>query len=262
MIEQSKKARRFVLPADGTPKTDPNNQTEDIKAYPQPSPSDDGTTETQPYRYIRYENAESAYFPESAIPLDTLVWVLLSKGKSKVPQLYTRARVHCAEPDAEGRIQVRYPSGSTYRVRRKNLVPVFEELEGLIVVAAETNDYRRMSIVHTRKEDHFIEIGCDYGILVDSVDAKSTLGIDKSEESIDIANERYPNETFLLGDVFEDDLDVVPQNPLVVSIDINGNRELQAVLKCIQLVLDSWSPRLIMVKSRALHAKMVNEGMD
>mmetsp|Transcript_25747 Transcript_25747/g.56474 ORF Transcript_25747/g.56474 Transcript_25747/m.56474 type:complete len:241 (-) Transcript_25747:2149-2871(-) len=235
-------------------------ETEENQGYPQPSPADK-EKDAEPYTYIRYENAESTYFPDK-IPLNTLVWVLLSKGKNKVSQLYERARVHSEESDEVGRIQVQYPSGSTYRVRRKNLMPVFEELNNLIMVAAETNDYRRMSTVHTRKEDHFIEIGCDYGILVDSVDAKSTLGIDKSDESIKIANKRYPEQNFLLCDVFEESLEIPPKAPLVVSIDINGNRELQAVLKCIQLVLDLWSPRLIMVKSRELHAKMVSEGMD
>jgi hypothetical protein len=101
------------------------------------------------------------------------------------------------------------------------------------------------------------QIGCDFGILVDSVDAKSRLGVDKSEESIGIARERYPNREFLLGDVFEDD--ITPQHPLVVAIDINGNRELPAVLKCVQVALDSWSPRLVVVKSRELYAKLLKE---
>ena len=114
------------------------------------------------YRYIRYEDAESIHFPtisnddRNNIPVDTLVWVLLSKGKQKVPKLYKRARTLESEPDAEGRINVKYASGSTYRVRRLRLVPVPENLSQTILVAAETNDYRRMSIVHTLKEDHFI----------------------------------------------------------------------------------------------------------
>ena len=118
--------------------------------------------------------------------------------------------------------------------------------------------------------------------MVDRVDAKSSLGIDKSEESIRIARERYPHQKFLLRDVFEEDNDDVLQGlrqdgddnigldhgenglvrNLVVAIDINGNRELPAVLRCIQLVLDSWSPRMIMVKSRALHAGMVASESD
>ena len=56
------------------------------------------------------------------------------------------------------------------------------------------------------------------------MDAKSSLGIDKSEESIQIATTRYPDQNFLLRDVFEDDLDLGPKNPLVVSIDINIQR--------------------------------------
>lgn len=120
-----------------------------------------------------------------------------------------------------------------------------------------------MLLCELRYHSDLLEIGCDFGILVDSVDAKSSLGIDKSEESIQIAKTRYPDQKFLLRDVFEDDLtaEIGPDTtkPLVVSIDINGNRELPAVLKCIQFVLDSWSPRLIMVKSRELHAKMTKE---
>eukprot|EP00536_Pseudo-nitzschia_multiseries_P008536 jgi/Psemu1/20642/gm1.20642_g len=175
--------------------TSPSDDEEN-QAYPQPSSGDEGK-DVEPYRYIRYENAEATYFPDK-IPLDTLVWVLMSKGRKKCSQLHKRARVLSEEPDEEGRIQVQYPSGSTYRVRRKNLMPAFEHLNNLIMVASETNDYRRMSIVHTREEDHFI------------------------------AKERYPDQKFLLGDVFEDKLQIAPKNPLIVSIDINGNRELQA----------------------------------
>jgi len=138
-------------------------------------------------------------------------------------------------------------------------MPVLEHHEKLILVASETDDYRRTSIVHTRKEDHFIEIGCDFGILVDSVDSKTRLGVDKSEASIRIAKERYPDREFLLGDIFDGCLDIIPEQPLIVSIDINGNRMLPAVLKCLQLVLDAWSPRLVIVKSRELYAKFEEE---
>jgi hypothetical protein len=135
-------------------------------------------------------------------------------------------------------------------------MPVMEHESHIILVASETNDYRRTAIVQTRPEDHFVEIGCDFGILVDSVDCQSTLGLDKSYESIRIAKERYPSREFLLGDIFED-LEIKIKQPLVVAIDINGNRMLPAVLKCLQLVLDTMSPRLVVVKSRELYAEMV-----
>jgi hypothetical protein len=171
------------------------------------------------------------------------------------------------------RIQVQYPSGSTYHVRRSNLVPVvLEDQSNIIVVASETNDYRRTAIVNTLPNEHFVEIGCDFGILVDSVRCVTTLGIDKSETSIEIAKSRYPTRQYILGDIFEaEEKDMIFQtiqsntrqveeqnlnsSSLVVAIDINGNRELPAVLKCIEIMLDL-SPRLIIVKSRALYARL------
>ena len=201
--------------------------------------------------------------------------------------------------DEDRRILVRYPKGSTYRVRRTNLLPVLEDSKQskskppLVIVSSETKDYRRVAITHTLPDDHFVEIGCDFGILCDSVDCKSALGIDKSETSIGIARERYPNQTFWLCDIFEEEFETMMksassssspsslssvgdkeeghsedamtssnqlaardffQQPLVVAIDINGNRLLPAVIDCIQLVMDKLKPRLIVVKSRELYS--------
>ena len=103
-------------------------------------------------------------------------------------------------------------------------------LPPLVVVVPETNIYRRVAKVHTTPDDSFMEIGCDYGITVDKIhksleeagdvpkvwpvgdagsksvdttiinedksengdnDRVSCLGVDRSTESIDIANERY-----------------------------------------------------------------------
>jgi hypothetical protein len=117
-----------------------------------------------------------------------------------------------------------------------------------------------------------VEIGCDFGILVDSVRCVTTLGIDKSETSIEIAKSRYPTRQFILGDIFEaEEKDMIFQaiqsntrqveehnlhsSSLVVAIDINGNRELPAVLKCIEIMLEL-SPRLIIVKSRELYTRL------
>lgn len=95
----------------------------------------------------------------------------------------------------------------------------------LVILVPETNIYRRVAKVHTTPDDSFMEIGCDYGITVDKIhksleeagdvpkvwpveknpnsssddinaeekgkdDRASCLGIDRSKESIDIANER------------------------------------------------------------------------
>ena len=48
---------------------------------------------------------------------------------------------------------------------------------------------------------------------------------------------------------------------LVVAIDINGNRELEAVIECLERVLKWWKPRLVVVKSRSLYSKLVEMGI-
>ena len=217
-----------------------------LSDLPQPSSKNGGQ-----YRYMLFDEMEQIFFP-GKLPSKTLCWVMLSKGKGKPPQLYSRARV-VSESGKEGRILVQYPkTGSTYNVRRPNLIPVLEHEKQLVIVTSETTDYRRTSVVQTTSEDNFLEIGCDFGITVEHVDAKSRIGVDKSEESIRIAKERYPSCQFLLGDIF-DGLSVTLESPSVVSMDINGNRELPAVLKCIQVILDTWSPRIVVVKSRELY---------
>jgi hypothetical protein len=248
--QQQKHGPLSCLPSKNMPE---DSQSMQVTPANLPQPTETGRSS---YRYRKFDQIDE-FLPDGRCQPDALCWVLTSKGKQKTPQLYERARVLSICDEDKDRITVQYPKGSTYRVRRSNLMPVLENETNLILVASETNDYRRTATVQTRKEDHFIEIGCDFGILVDSVDAASTLGVDKSEESIRIARERYPTHEFLLGDVFEK-LDVAPQHPLVVAIDINGNRELPAVLKCIQLALDKWSPRLLVVKSRELYTVMNN----
>ena len=44
--------------------------------------------------------------------------------------------------------------------------------------------------------------------------------------------------------------------PSVIAIDVNGNREIEGVLQCLQMVMnEKWArqPRLIVVKSRFLY---------
>jgi hypothetical protein len=48
-------------------------------------------------------------------------------------------------------------------------------------------------------------------------------------------------------------------SPTVVAIDINGTRPLPAVQTCLALVVQTWQPRLVIVKSRELYAHIVNK---
>lgn len=87
---------------------------------------------------------------------------------------------------------------------------------------------------------------------------------------------RYPECTFSLEDALTDHGSVklrslckeklVGGYPSVVAIDINGNREIPAVLQCVENIMnpgndvvvgEDWKlPRLIIVKSRLLHAEI------
>jgi len=256
---------------------------------------------------------------------DQLVWVCKSKGlKKKTKKALEDGNQHRQEPFLRGtilsldtetndedvsndpRITVRYPKGSTYRVRKSHLWPILvpQPNTAHVLVWSETNVYRRCCIQHTMvPHDFFVEVGCDYGITVAKVAATAMtgndsdhelqknphlLGIDKSTESIGIANDRYPHLNFVQWDILDEaepsitatDTRSLPKvlqyllsqqrreinlnaleesdsNPsLVVAIDINGNRELEAVQACLAKIQAMWQPRLIIVKSRAFHQQI------
>jgi hypothetical protein len=220
--------------------------------------------------------------------------------------------------DDDDRILVRYPMGSTYRVKYVNLWPILRET-GVVICLAETLLYRKWALACTQAKDAFVEIGCDVGILVHRVHALSECpekvwGLDACRASIVQAQKRFPECHFrqwrvpllleegqqqqvgtndqgentntnirkdkMANDQEDDDNqqllyskrptrrplpeDLFPNtngddnylqgnNNLVVAVDINGNRELSVVQQCIQIVIQEWKPRLIIVKSETLY---------
>jgi len=374
---------------------DNNGETEhspnvclDRRWSPLPQPHNKSGGKNIRYQYVLYEDIETTYFTSSTskLPKDTLCWILKSKGSAKGErELFLRARVvHDDEygndnenenDNGDRRVLIRYPKGSTYHVKRSNLIPVLERSthpnnqrqQHIVIVMPETNDYRRAAVVHTCENESFLEIGCSYGPTVDrmrkvlteighvtplmTLETKTSplkeeeeeeendngnnttmktqpgesspspvhkskedppqsttagssstsssaslpqtsaaaapttptststtpvysLGIDKSEECIDIANHRYPQSLFSLEDALTQkgitklrslcQQTLVNGYPSVVAIDINGTRELPAVLQCITHQMqpgtdvtlgDNWElPRLLIVKSRTLYA--------
>lgn len=136
-----------------------------------------------------------------------------------------------------------------------------------MIVAPETVDYRRLCIVHTQPQHYFCEIGCDFGLTVGQVDACVKWGIDKSPKSLVVAKENFPNDTYIEADVLVEDKEYYKKMlkdfgiedgcNFVVGIDINGNREIEAVRECLKRVLNWWNPRLVIVKSRSLYQVLV-----
>ena len=250
------------------------------------------------YRYILEQDIEATLISSPLLP-GTLCFI--THGTNVC---FRRARV--VQDSGEERLLIRYPKGSTYRVRRVNVLPVLEHEKGLILIYPETPEYRKSCLTHTYKDDRFLEIGCDFGPTLDKVqrglqqggivsiepnqndqppeevipsmekDKVQCIGIDKSQVSIDIAKERYPHCYFSLEDALTEEgthqlrqlcQDVMQGGyPTVVAIDINGNREIPAVLQCIGHLLnpinppDGWVlPRLIIVKSRLLYHALLAE---
>jgi hypothetical protein len=165
--------------------------------------------------------------------------------------------------------------GSTYRVRRDHLLPVLEEHRRIVIVVDETPLYRKCCAVHTLPSETFLEIGCDLGHNLQRVhetgDERSSsadrllVGIDKSRFSVETAKASYPHLRFVQWDPLEHPASALSErlggdkfHPDVVAVDINGNRELPAVVACLSSIWDvnQWRPRLIVVKSRTLHAHL------
>ena len=198
-----------------------------------PQPHTDRSPSFPSYRYIPFDRINDT-LELNLLKHDQLVWILKSKGQryDNHAELFERARVISYDKTSE-RVHVRYSKGSTYKVRRRYVVPVLESScneedsrQRIVVVCAETNDYRRQCVVHTCVGEAFLEIGCDFGPCVDRVrkalclpsplkedeacetrlirkdscHARHVIGIDKAPESIDIAKERYPDTTFAVGD--------------------------------------------------------------
>eukprot|EP00979_Chaetoceros_neogracilis_P011373 scaffold2787_cov211-Chaetoceros_neogracile.AAC.8 len=230
---------------------------------------------TYTYTYHRHD-VISSHLQEKAheIPPTDSCRFLLSKGKNgKKRNLALETVIIPSQPNhdpSSDRIIVQYPHGATYNLRKSFLFPIIQQ-KYQIVVSPETDIYRRLCRVHTRPNDSFVEIGCDFGFTSGTVVCDSRLGIDKSHVSIGIAKTNFPNDDFLEVDVLEISQDEMEDilvkrklrccdvdGGLVVAIDINGNRALEAVEACLERVLKLWNPRLVVVKSRSLYSKLVD----
>jgi hypothetical protein len=192
-------------------------------------------------------------------------------------ELFLRARVlEHVKHQGEPRVRVQYPAGSTYCVPHNHLQPILEHARNLVLVLPETYLYRRCCVIHTLADETFLEIGCAAGITVKRVwetgqqqHSSRVVGIDKSEFSIRDAKQRYPelHQSFFEWDVLTDPIPPAMARsitcpPDVVAMDINGNRELPAVLECLQAVWKLWRPRLVIVKSRALYAAVTGSSRE
>ena len=169
-------------------------------------------------------------------------------------------------------MRVEYKDGSHYHCRPQKLMPDFVMLgrqrglkKPVLVVCRETDMYRRTALTQCSENDVCIEIGCDFGYTTHllSTRCRMAYGIDKQEDHVAKASETYKNNStqFLAGDIFTDTAMLLEQlsaetgGSVRIWLDLNGNRELEAVQRAIKLLASSaLSPDLIVVKSRALYS--------
>lgn len=154
---------------------------------------------------------------------------------------------------------VMFQDDSTYRVRLVRLLPIYTSS---IVICKETFQFRRMASSQLTEDDSVLEIGSHFGAttkLIHSVTGGKVVGLDKSRHYVEEARRLVPGVEFDVVDILEleqDALNKLMQGVTVVFIDINGNRSLPIVQKCLER-FSGFALRLIVVKSKELYAQLV-----
>lgn len=137
--------------------------------------------------------------------------------------------------------------------------------DSIILVTRETIDYHKATRAEVQRDDFVLEVGCDVGeccaIAATCCGPENVIGVDLACLSVSRAREAYPSIRFEVLDVLqagaksalhqlERDVD---KKFSKVLIDINGNRDIGAVCRVIQIVVEDLAPVAIIVKNRALH---------
>ena len=143
---------------------------------------------------------------------------------------------------------------------QKRLMPCFGVDSPAVVLTPETLPYRKLSY-QVLPTDSVLEVGCSTGetsrFLIPLT--KSWVGFDTSQEMIDQCKDHMNGTSCHIAkvDALKDPIRALKESktfgdPNVIFVDIGGNRECINVLRMISWVLDSFGPRLLVVKSREL----------
>jgi hypothetical protein len=185
------------------------------------------------------------------------------------------------------RYLVRYQDGSSYQVKRTRLIKVYPS--GSIIVCADTDQYRRLGFSQIAgwaggkvqsRGDSVLEIGCAEGdctLALMNARPSCLVAVDKSDLCIEITTKKVADELARIGaaeeyqkmavqvrsmDIFtanwKQELQFLEDSKrLVVFVDINGNRELPAVIRAIRKT-EAELPecQMIIVKSSLLFSQL------
>lgn len=181
------------------------------------------------------------------------------------------AVVECTSQEEHGggedaRVKVKFDCcGLEAHVRPARLSPVrsIPNQKRCGLVTASTDAYRKLARSELTRQDFVLEIGSSLGLCTQTLaqHARWVIGMDNSKENVAKTQEEYPWLQFERLDPF-----LEPEKVLqlavgynVVFVDIGGNRELNAVVRLVQWVEEELDPRLIVVKSQAMHATLAKK---
>lgn len=179
--------------------------------------------------------------------------------------------VECTPPGenggvADARVKVKFDCcGLEANVRPARMAPVRSQpsLQRCGVVTASTDAYRKLARSEVTREDYVLELGSSLGLCTQTLaqHARWVIGVDNSKENVNKTREDFPWLQFERSDPFlePDKVLQLAQGYNVVFLDIGGNRELSAVVRLVQWVEEHLDPRLIVVKSQAMHATLMRE---
>lgn len=188
-------------------------------------------------------------WPTSELRASSDVFVLKSKGKGGGIIPFARAKL--LKPASGDRWLLRYGDGTTFRVRRRHIVPI---VTSGVLACATTREYRLAARTQPMLGETCVEIGCDLGACCERLKAAvgstgRVVGVDKAADRLALAKSRLPHVTFLECDVLRDPTLLAGLRPNVGCLDINGSRAYDAVKCAVDWILHHWNPRLLLVKS-------------
>lgn len=127
-----------------------------------------------------------------------------------------------------------------------------------IIVAAESRDFRRRALETIRVDDFFLEIGCSFGECTKLLGEQGCRGLalDHSAQTVELARQAvtaYPDISVIQIDARDmADIHRLCPEPSVILFDIGGNETLDKVISMLRLILKTFRPRVLLVRSMEL----------
>lgn len=127
-----------------------------------------------------------------------------------------------------------------------------------IIITSETPDFRQMARAHVRPNDVFLEIGCSFGECTKMLGEMGCRGVALDHGADAVAKARglvvdYASIVVAQADARDlAHIHTLCPAPSVILLDVGGNEPVDKVTSLLRLILKTFQPRLIIVKSMEL----------